>query len=67
MWENIPQELKFNALWCCWKKTEKGKIPYDVKFKTLAKSNDRHTFYNFKTILNHVQEYLMKMENKLVE
>lgn len=63
MWENIPQELKFNALWCCWKKTEKGKIPYDVKFKTLAKSNDRHTFYNFKTILNHVQEYLRFDEN----
>ena len=58
MWENIPQDLKYNALWCCWKKTDKGKIPYDVKYGTLAKSNDAHTFYNFKTILNHVQNYL---------
>ena len=37
MWENIPQELKFDALWCCWKLTEKGKLPYDAKTGLLAK------------------------------
>lgn len=63
MWENIPQELKFDALWCCWRKNEKGKVPYDVKNGTLAKSNDKSTFYSFKTILNYVQNYLVFDKN----
>lgn len=58
MWENIPQELKFDALWCCWKLTEKGKLPYDAKTGLLAKSNDCKTFHSFKTILNKVQDYI---------
>lgn len=58
MFENIPNELKFDALWCCWKKTDKGKVPFDAKLGTLAKSNDKRTFYSYKTILNNVQKYL---------
>lgn len=58
MWENIPQELKFDALWCCWKLNERGKVPYDVVHGTLAKSNDKNTFYSFMTVLKHSQKYL---------
>lgn len=57
MYEAIPQELKFDALWCCWRKTDKGKVPFDVMKRTLAKSNDKTTFYSYKTILNYIQEY----------
>ena len=62
MWESIPQELKFDGLWCCWKKTEKGKVPFDVKNNTFAKSNNKDTFYPFMTILKHVQDYY-KVDN----
>ena len=58
MFESIPQELKFDALWCCWRLTDRGKVPYDVVRNTLAKSNDRSTFYPFKTILNYLPQYL---------
>lgn len=58
MFETIPQELKFDALWCCWKFTERGKVPFDVVKNTLAKSNDRETFYSYKTILNYLPQYL---------
>ena len=36
-WENIPEELKQNGLWCNWKLTEKGKIPYNSSTGNLAK------------------------------
>lgn len=38
---NIPEILKNNALWCVWKYSqEKGKIPYNPKNGSYAKSND---------------------------
>lgn len=58
MFENIPQELKYDGLWCCWKKTENGKVPYDAVRGTLAKTNDKTTFYSYKTILNHSSKYI---------
>lgn len=58
MFESIPQELKFDALWCCWKLTERGKVPFDVLKNTFAKSNDRETFYPFKTVLHYLPQYL---------
>lgn len=57
MWENIPQELKYNALWCCWKKDPKGKIPFNVKTGGMAQSNNKNTFYPFLTILKYVDKY----------
>ena len=27
----IPQELKINGLWCGWKLTDKGKVPFNLK------------------------------------
>lgn len=63
MFEYIPQELKFDGLWCCWKLTDKGKIPYDVVRNSLAKSNDKSTFYPYKTILSYINNYL-KLDDK---
>jgi len=64
MFENIPNELKTSALWCCWKLTQNGKVPYDVEKGTLAKSNDKNTFYPYSTILNYASKYLRKENDK---
>ena len=66
MFENIPIELKTEALWCCWKIMPNGKVPVDVLRKSLAKSNDRSTFYPWATIINHASFYLRKENNKWV-
>lgn len=63
MFENIPKDLKFNALWCCWKLTEKGKIPFDVIKKTYAKSNNEETFYPFMTVQKKINNYYKIDEN----
>jgi putative DNA primase/helicase len=59
----IPQELKLNGLWCCWRLTEKGKVPYNVKTGEFARSNDKETFAPYATMLNHLNEYLIIGEN----
>lgn len=60
---NIPQELKMNGLWCCWKYSDKGKIPYDVKNDTLARTNDRNTFYSYGTVLRYVPQFFKRDSN----
>jgi len=64
MFENIPSELKNEALWCCWKMTQNGKVPVDVLKNSLAKSNDKTTFYPWGTILHHVGMFLRRENNK---
>ena len=66
MFENIPNELKQNALFCCWKLTQNGKVPVDVVKRTLAKSNDKTTFYDWATILKYAGGYLRKDNNKWI-
>lgn len=48
-YDKIPQELKNNALWCVWKRSEKGKIPYNPLTGGKAQSNNESTFSNFQT------------------
>ncbi len=60
--KDLPQELKFNALWCCWKLTEKGKVPFNVLTGQGAKSNDPSTFVSYPILLQHIHKYL-KIEN----
>lgn len=55
----IPQELKFNALWCGWKKTDKGKEPFNLKTDFHAKSNDPSTFCGYGTLLQNIHKYLL--------
>ena len=53
----IPQELKINGLWCCWKLDAKGKIPFDAKTGKMAKSNDKTTFHPFMTAIGALHKY----------
>jgi len=66
MFENIPSELKQEALWCCWKLAPNGKIPIDALKGTLAKSNDKSTFYPWATILKYAGSYLRKENERWV-
>lgn len=61
--KDLPQELKFNALWCCWKLTEKGKIPFNVSTGQGAKSNDPSTFVSYPVLLKHIHKYLSIDDN----
>lgn len=56
-YDSIPQELISKGLWCCWRKTDKGKVPYDCLKHTMAKSNDRKTFYPFDVAIKYLQYY----------
>lgn len=60
--KDLPQELKFNALWCCWKYVEdKGRMvkkPFNVLTGQGAKSNDSSTFVGYPVLLQHIGEYL---------
>lgn len=59
----IPQELKYQGLWCCWKLTEKGKVPFTPNTGAYAKSNDKSTFVTYMTLLQNVHKYLIVDEN----
>lgn len=47
--ENIPEMLQRQALWCVWKRGDRGKIPYNAVTGNKAKSNDPSTFSDFDT------------------
>jgi len=57
IWNNIPDELKEEGLWCCWRLTDKGKQPFDPVSGNMARSNDPSTFHTFKTALEHLHKY----------
>ncbi len=65
--KELPQELKFNALWCCWKYVEvDGKMtkkPFNVLTGFGAKSNDPSTFVGYPTLLKYIPKYLRYDEN----
>ena len=58
----IPSELKLNALWCGWRLTEKGKVPFNLATGQHAKSNDPSTFSTYPILLNNLHNFL-KYEN----
>lgn len=57
---NIPQELKINALFCTWRLNSKGKMPINPVTGNFAKSNDKSTFNNYGTIIEYLPQYLSK-------
>lgn len=61
--QNIPDELKFNAVWCCWKMINDKKLPFNPKTGEMAKSNDKNTFSSFKTALNQLYKYEKVADN----
>ena len=56
-WDNIPEDLKNNGLWCCWKLTDKGKIPIDISTGNMARSNDRTTFTTYSNAFQALSKY----------
>lgn len=57
IWDSIPQTLKDNGLWCCWKLTDKGKVPIDAITGKMARSNDKTTFHPFIDVLKRLANY----------
>ena len=55
---NIPQELKMNGLWCGWRLTERGKIPFNLSTGEHARSNDESTFSPYPVLLNNLHKFL---------
>lgn len=67
--KNIPEELKLNALWCCWKyiENEDGDIvkkPFNVLTGYGAKSNNKSTFVSYPTMCRYLDNYLSFENNK---
>lgn len=61
--KEIPDELKLNALWCCWKyiKNNNGdniKMPFNPLSGYGAKSNDKSTFVTYPTVMRYSDSYL---------
>ncbi len=48
-YNNIPETMKQNALWCNWKCSGQGKSPHNPATGYHAKSNDPSTFSDFQT------------------
>lgn len=63
IFDNIPNELKQNGLWCCWRLSDKGKIPYNAMTGGLAKSNDKSTFHPFQKVMENLHFYYNFDEN----
>ena len=57
IFDNIPNELKINGLWCAWRLTAKGKEPFNVANGYRAKSNDKSTFNTFQKVMENLHEY----------
>lgn len=59
--DNIPQELKNNALFCTWKLTPQGgrmaKLPYNPLTGGLARADNPNTFNNYATTIKHMGGY----------
>jgi putative DNA primase/helicase len=68
--KNIPEELKLEALWCCWKyvKNQDGdlvKKPFNVLTGYGARSNDRTTFVSYPTMCRYLDNYISEVDNKI--
>lgn len=62
--DNIPQELKMQGLWCVWKlDSNRGKIPYNAVTGEYAKSNDKSTFHAFTDAIQNIHRYYRFDEN----
>lgn len=60
MFENIPTIMKENGLFCGWKLTERGKIPFNIRTGQMARSNDRTTFVPFAEAEKSIDSYYSK-------
>lgn len=72
-YSNIPEHLKENAIWCCWKyKTVNGrktKIPVNPITNKFAKVNNNSDFIPFNEVVKYADKYDglgIKVSNNLV-
>ncbi len=61
-YNNLPQEVKDNMLFCCWRyENREGKKPIKMPYNPIngrkAQSNNLQTFTNFKTALENIKNY----------
>lgn len=63
IWDAIPNDLRMNGLWCCWKLTDKGKLPIDALTGKMARSNDKTTFHSYQQVMEKVHNYYNFDEN----
>ena len=57
LWDNIPEELKNEALFCAWRLTAKGKEPFNVLNDKHARSNDKSTFAPYAVAISKMSKY----------
>jgi putative DNA primase/helicase len=57
IWDNIPNEMIANGLWCAWKLTENGKVPINVQNGKYARSNDKTTFAPYQVVIKKMSKY----------
>ena len=63
LFKQLPEELKRDALWCCWKyiQNQDGdniKIPINPLTGYAAKSNNRSTFVSYATLMIYAEQYI---------
>lgn len=58
LFANIPEELKENALWCMWRLTEKGKVPFNPATNQHAESSDKSTFSTYNVAMSRIADYI---------
>jgi primase-polymerase (primpol)-like protein len=63
LFKEIPEELKLNALWCCWKyiinkNGDNIKMPFNPLSGYGAKSNDKSTFVTYPTAMRYANNYI---------
>ncbi len=56
-YENLPEEVRQTAKFCCWKAEDGTKRPYDPRTSRFASSNNPDTFTDYGTALRSVEQY----------
>lgn len=60
MYDNLPRDLKNNAMFCLWKYADRGgkktKLPFQIDGSP-AKSNDKSCFCDFDTAVKNMNDY----------
>ena len=61
MYDNLPQSLKATGSFCGYKLEQRDgkqtKVPYDMRTRSRAQSNNKNTFCDYATALKHLHRY----------
>jgi putative DNA primase/helicase len=64
MFEFLPDSLKKKGLFCGWKLTDRGKVPFDLRTGANARSNDKSTFCSFDEAQKLIGSFAQKKDGK---